>query len=64
MMNNVTYNVSFPGLGIDLKINPIAFQCPGIKIYWYGIIISIMYIVYLYIIEKTSIYRYVIYLYS
>ena len=28
----------------------------------YGVIISIMYIVYLYIIEKTSIYRYVIYL--
>ena len=28
----------------------------------YGIIISIMYMVYLYIIEKTSIYRYVIYL--
>ncbi len=28
----------------------------------YGIIISIMYIIYLYIIEKTSIYRYVIYL--
>ena len=28
----------------------------------YGIIISIMYIVYLYIIEKTSIYRYVIYI--
>ena len=28
----------------------------------YGIIISIMYIVYLYIIEKASIYRYVIYL--
>ena len=28
----------------------------------YGIIVSIMYIVYLYIIEKTSIYRYVIYL--
>lgn len=28
----------------------------------YGIIISIMYIIYLYIIEKTSIYRYVIYM--
>ena len=28
----------------------------------YGVIISIMYIIYLYIIEKTSIYRYVIYL--
>lgn len=28
----------------------------------YGVIISIMYIVYLYIIEKTSIYRYVIYI--
>ena len=28
----------------------------------YGIIVSIMYIIYLYIIEKTSIYRYVIYL--
>ena len=40
-MNSITYNVSFPGLGINLKINPIAFQCPGIKIYWYGIIISL-----------------------
>ena len=28
----------------------------------YGVVISIMYIVYLYIIEKTSIYRYVIYI--
>ena len=28
----------------------------------YGIVISIMYIIYLYIVEKTSIYRYVIYL--
>ena len=28
----------------------------------YGVIISIMYIIYLYIIEKTSIYRYVIYI--
>lgn len=28
----------------------------------YGVIVSIMYIIYLYIIEKTSIYRYVIYL--
>ncbi len=28
----------------------------------YGVIVSIMYIVYLYIIEKTSIYRYVIYI--
>lgn len=41
MMNSATYHVSFPGLGIGLEINPIAFQCPGIKIYWYGIIISI-----------------------
>ena len=40
-MDNVIYNISFPGLGINLKINPIAFQCPGVKIYWYGIIISI-----------------------
>lgn len=54
MMNNVTYNVSFPGLGIDLKINPIAFQCPGIKIYWYGIIISIGFLLaYSYIDRKS-----------
>lgn len=40
-MNNTIYNVSFPGLGINLKINPVALQYSGIKIYWYGIIISI-----------------------
>lgn len=43
--------------GIDKEIKEI-----NKPVLMYGIIISIMYIVYLYIIEKTSIYRYVIYL--
>lgn len=43
--------------GIDKEYRTINKQ-----VLMYGVIISIMYIIYLYIIEKTSIYRYVIYL--
>ena len=34
------YNVSFPALGWEFKINPIAFSIGGINIRWYGIIIA------------------------
>lgn len=34
------YNVSFPGLGIEFKISPIAFSLGSVKIHWYGIIIA------------------------
>ena len=45
-----------------IKIVEYAFFVLYFTFIIYGIIISIMYIVYLYIIEKASIYRYVIYL--
>ena len=32
--------VSFPGLGIELNINPVAIEIFGWSIYWYGIIIA------------------------
>lgn len=33
--------VSFPNLGLEFTINPIAFTIGNIKIYWYGIIIGV-----------------------
>jgi phosphatidylglycerol:prolipoprotein diacylglycerol transferase len=35
------YHISFPGLGIDLNINPIAFYIFKHPVHWYGIIISV-----------------------
>lgn len=35
-------NISFPNLGLNFKINPIALNLPfGIKLHWYGIIIGV-----------------------
>lgn len=33
--------VSFPGLGLELNINRVAFEIGTISIYWYGIIIAV-----------------------
>jgi phosphatidylglycerol:prolipoprotein diacylglycerol transferase len=38
MMNLV--EVKFPGLGIDLNVNPVAFTIGNIEVYWYGILIA------------------------
>ncbi len=35
------YNVQFPGLGIDLDINPVALSVGNFQIYWYGVIIGV-----------------------
>ena len=32
--------VKFPGLGINIDINPVAFSIGGFDVYWYGIIIA------------------------
>ncbi len=37
--------VSFPNMGIELDISPIAFKVFGIPIYWYGIIIAFAFLV-------------------
>ncbi len=34
------YNVSFPALGLEFQINPIAFSIGNFHVYWYGIIIA------------------------
>ena len=34
------YNVSFPGLGLDFTISPVAFTIGTYPIYWYGLIIA------------------------
>ena len=35
------YNVSFPKLVINMKINPIAISIGNISVYWYGILIAL-----------------------
>lgn len=36
----MTFDVSFPGLGIDVTVNRVAFHLFGLPIYWYGVIIG------------------------
>ncbi len=36
-------NVSFPGLGLEMEIDPVAFSIGGKEIYWYGIILALGY---------------------
>ena len=35
------YNVTFPGLGLSFKVNPVAFRIGDFSVYWYGIIIAV-----------------------
>ncbi len=53
---NTTFNVSFPGLGInDLKISNAAFSIGTYSVYWYGIIIAFGFIVaVIYCFPKTK----------
>lgn len=37
----MTYTVEFPGLGILLNLNTVAFKIAGFSVYWYGVIIGI-----------------------
>ena len=32
--------ISFPGLGIELEVNRVAFSLGSIDIYWYAVIIA------------------------
>lgn len=36
----MTYHVQFPGLGLELTLNRVAFSIGGFDVYWYGIIIA------------------------
>lgn len=49
------YNVSFPGLGLDFNISPIAFSIGDYPVYWYGIIIAsglLLAVLYAYVSSK------------
>ena len=49
------YNVSFPKIGISLKINPVALNVGSLSIKWYGIIIAIAFITgFIYILRRCS----------
>lgn len=37
--------ITFPGLGLEFDINPVAIQIFGLEVYWYGIIISAAFLV-------------------
>ena len=46
-------NISFPKLGISIKLSPIAFSIGNLDIYWYGIILAIGFtIAYLYVFKN------------
>ena len=39
-----SYHVSFPGLGFEFDISPVAFTIGSFSVYWYGIIIAVGFI--------------------
>ena len=49
------YNISFPKLFINLKINPVAFTMGFVNVHWYGIIVGIGFLVgYSYIYKNSN----------
>ena len=49
------YNVSFPGLGLEFTVNPVAFTIGNYPVYWYGIIIAsglLLAVLYAYVSSK------------
>ena len=49
------YHVSFPKLGINLKINPTLFSFAGITVKWYGVIIAFGFLLaLLYIVKRCQ----------
>ncbi len=37
----MVYNVSFPGLGLQFEVNPVALELGGLTIRWYGVLIAL-----------------------
>lgn len=37
----MTYVVEFPGLGLTLEVNRVAFSIGGLEVYWYGVLIAL-----------------------
>lgn len=37
----MTHTISFPSLGWEFTVNPVAFSIGDFHVYWYGIIIAV-----------------------
>lgn len=49
------YNVSFPKLGINLKISPVVFSFGSITVRWYGVIIALGFLLaFLYVLKRSK----------
>ena len=54
-MMKTVYNISFPKLGINLKINPVAISFGSINVRWYGILISLGFLLaFFYIMSRCN----------
>lgn len=45
MIDFMEQTLSFPGLGLTLELDRVAFQIGGFAVYWYGIIIALAFVV-------------------
>jgi phosphatidylglycerol:prolipoprotein diacylglycerol transferase len=48
------YPITFPNLGLQFNINPIAFTLSGRNIYWYGIIIAVAIIISMFLAKRDD----------
>ena len=46
--------VKFPGLGINIEVNSVAFKIGSISVYWYGILIALALIISVFLAVKQS----------
>lgn len=46
--------IRFPGMGLEFNINPIAFSIFGKDVYWYGIIISVAFLVCIILAQRDA----------
>ena len=46
--------LSFPGLGLEFTLNPIAFSIGPIQVHWYGLIIAVGFLLAMLVLMKRS----------
>jgi phosphatidylglycerol:prolipoprotein diacylglycerol transferase len=57
-LQEVIYTVNFPGLGLSFKVSPIAFCIGNFPIHWYGLIISLGFLLaFLYTASRATSFR-------
>ena len=46
--------INFPGIGLEFRINKILFEFGSVKIYWYGFLIVLAFVIGLVLLKKMS----------